>query len=160
VVLRQSCIYGPRQFGVEDQGWVAWFVIAAILNKPIVIYGDGKQVRDILHIDDLLDFYEIAIEQIDVTGGQIYNVGGGPDNTLSIWREFNPMLERLIGRPIPITEESWRPGDQRVFISDIRKAYQDLNWQPKVGTEQGIQNLVEWVRENQDLFRESDANNH
>ncbi|MGD2158761.1 MAG: GDP-mannose 4,6-dehydratase [Anaerolineales bacterium] len=155
VVLRQSCIYGPRQFGIEDQGWVAWFVIAAILNRPIVIYGDGKQVRDILYIDDLLDFYDLVIDQIDVSAGQVYNVGGGPNNTLSIWREFSPILERLLGRAIPFSEESWRPGDQRVFISDIRKASQDLGWQPKVGIEGGVQHLVEWVRENKGLFRKS-----
>src|SRR3989344_1031877 len=80
VVLRQSCIYGPRQFGVEDQGWVAWFIIALTLGKPITVYGDGKQVRDVLYIDDLIDVYERALEKIDVSRGKIYNIGGGSQN--------------------------------------------------------------------------------
>ncbi len=152
VVFRQSCIYGPRQFGVEDQGWVAWFVIAAITGRPITIYGDGKQVRDVLFVDDLLDAYDAAIEKIDRAAGQVYNVGGGPEKTLSIWQEFAPILERLVGKPIPVSQGEWRPGDQRVYISDIRKAGQELGWQPKVGVEEGVRRLYEWVQANRKLF--------
>ena len=152
VVLRQSCIYGPRQFGIEDQGWVAWFVIAAVLGKPITIYGDGKQVRDVLFIDDLLDAYDAAIEQIDLAAGQVYNVGGGPENTLSIWRQFGPILESLLGEEIPVSRDDWRPGDQRVYVSDIRKAGRELDWQPQVSVQEGIRRLFEWVRANQNLF--------
>ncbi|NMC80836.1 MAG: NAD-dependent epimerase/dehydratase family protein [Chloroflexi bacterium] len=152
VVFRQSCIYGPRQFGVEDQGWVAWFVIAAITGRPITIYGDGKQVRDVLFVDDLLDAYDAAIEKIDRAAGQVYNVGGGPEKTLSIWQEFAPMLERLVGNPIPVSQGEWRPGDQRVYISDIRKAGQELGWQPRVGVEEGVRRLYEWVQANRKLF--------
>ena len=98
VVYRQSCIYGTRQFGIEDQGWVAWFIIAAVTGKPITIYGDGKQVRDILFVDDLLDAYDLAVEKIDVVKGQVYNLGGGPQNVMSIWAEFQPKLEKLLGK--------------------------------------------------------------
>ncbi len=98
VVMRQSCIYGPRQFGIEDQGWVAWFIIAAVLGRAITIYGDGKQVRDVLHVDDLLDVYDAAIEKIEVAAGQVYNIGGGPQNVMSVWVEFGPMLEKVPGQ--------------------------------------------------------------
>lgn len=152
VVFRQSTIYGPRQFGIEDQGWMAWLIIAAITGKPITIYGDGKQVRDMLYVDDLLAAYEAAIERIEVTAGQVYNVGGGLENTISIWREFGPVLEEMLGRKVFITWDSWRPGDQRVYISDIRKAKQELSWVPKVGIREGIQRLFDWISQNQPLF--------
>ncbi len=153
VVFRQSCIYGLRQFGIEDQGWAAWFVIAAIKGLPITIYGDGKQVRDILYISDLLDAYDLAIANIDHISGEVYNIGGGPDKTISIWQEFGPMLEKLLGKPIPATQGDWRPGDQRVYVSDIRKAGRELGWTPKVGVEEGVQMLFEWVQANPELFQ-------
>ena len=152
VVFRQSCIYGPHQFGIEDQGWVAWFVIAAVTGKPITIYGDGKQVRDLLFVDDLLAAYDLAAENIDKSAGQIYNIGGGRENTLSIWKEFGPLLEKELGQEIPVSREPWRPGDQRVFIADIQKASRDLGWVPEIGVEAGIQKLFDWVRTNRDLF--------
>jgi len=153
VVFRQSCIYGPRQMGVEDQGWVAWFIIAALTGQTINIYGDGKQVRDVLFVDDLLNAYDAAIEQIDVTAGQIYNVGGGSENVMSIWADFGPILERLMGHPIPVSHHAnWRPGDQRVVVCDIRKAERELGWRPRVGVEQGIERLYRWVVANKELF--------
>jgi CDP-paratose 2-epimerase len=152
LVLRQSCIYGQRQFGVEDQGWVAHFVIAAVLGRPISIYGDGKQVRDVLHIDDLIRAYEAGIERINELSGEVLNLGGGPDNTLAIWTEFGPLLEDLAGRPIPVTYGPWRPGDQRVFIADIRKAEQQLAWRPAIGPREGIARLYGWVSANPGLF--------
>lgn len=152
VVMRQSCIYGPRQFGIEDQGWVAWFIIAAVLGRQITLYGDGKQVRDVLHVDDLLDVYDIAIEKIDVAAGQVYNIGGGPENVMSVWVEFGPMLEKLLGREIPVARGDWRPGDQKVFYADIRKAERELGWKPQIGVERGVERLFEWVQENKDLF--------
>lgn len=152
VVMRQSCIYGTRQFGIEDQGWVAWFVIAAVKRLPITIYGDGKQVRDVLFVEDLCDVYDLAIERIDLSAGQVFNIGGGADFTISVWQEFGPLLEKLLGENIPVKRGDWRPGDQRVFISDIRKAQQVLGWKPKMGVEEGIQRLYEWVKSNQDLF--------
>jgi CDP-paratose 2-epimerase len=152
VVFRNSCIYGQRQFGIEDQGWVAWFVIAAVLGKPITIYGNGKQVRDLLHIDDLVRAFLNAIDQIEHVQGGVYNVGGGPDNTLSIWKEFGPLLEEITGRELSVEYGAWRPGDQPVYISDVRKAAEDLKWVPQVGVRQGIERLYQWVEANRDLF--------
>jgi len=152
VVLRQSCIYGPRQMGVEDQGWVAWFVIAAVREEPITIYGDGKQVRDILYVNDLLDVYDAAVERIDDVKGEVYNVGGGPEHTMSIWAEFRPLLEDLVERSIPVSYDDWRPGDQRIFVSDVRKAEEELGWCPRVGVEEGLRRLHAWVAANETLF--------
>jgi CDP-paratose 2-epimerase len=152
VVMRMSCIYGPRQFGVEDQGWVAWLVIAALTGSPITIYGDGKQVRDLLYIEDLLDAYDAAQENIGVASGNVYNLGGGPENTLAVWKEFGPLLEELLGKPIPIRREGWRPGDQRIFVADVRKAADELGWAPRTSVHQGIGQLFEWVQKNLHLF--------
>lgn len=152
VVMRQSCIYGPRQFGVEDQGWVAWFVIAAVTGRPLSIYGDGKQVRDLLHVYDLLDAYDLAIQNIARVKGEVFNLGGGPRNTISIWAEFGPLLERLLGKPIPVAWGDWRPGDQKVFIADIRKAQRVLGWTPKYDVEHGVNQLFEWVSANREVF--------
>jgi len=147
VVFRQSCIYGPRQMGVEDQGWLAWFMIAAVTGQPITIYGDGKQVRDVLYIDDLLDLYDVAIARIDTVGaGQVYNVGGGPSHTISVWEELAPRLEMLLGRKVDVSFSDWRSGDQRVYISDIRKATQHFDWRPRVDVDTGIHRLYEFVK--------------
>ncbi|WP_376792225.1 NAD-dependent epimerase/dehydratase family protein [Thermoflexus sp.] len=148
VVFRMSCIYGPRQFGTEDQGWVAHFVISAMSGRPITIYGDGKQVRDLLFVTDLIAAMRAAVERIDRVAGQVYNIGGGPENTLSIWQEFAPLLAELLGRPPdPPAFGPWRAGDQKVYISDIRKAMRDLDWRPQVSVREGLTRLVEWVRE-------------
>ena len=152
VVLRQSSIYGPRQMGVEDQGWVAWLIIAALTGQPITIYGDGRQLRDLLFVDDLLDAYDAAIARIDVAAGQVYNVGGGPAHTMSVWAGFGPILERLMGCSISVSYSGWRPGDQRVYVSDIRKAERELGWRPRIGVEEGIRRLYEWVVANRELF--------
>lgn len=152
VVFRQSCIYGPRQFGVEDQGWVAWFIIAAVNQRPITIYGDGKQVRDVLFVEDLLDGYDLAVNNIQTAAGKVYNMGGGVVNTISIWTEFRPILEKVIGQNIPTSQGDWRPGDQKVFIADIRKAETELGWRPRVSVEEGVERLVEWVKSNRHLF--------
>jgi CDP-paratose 2-epimerase len=153
VVMRQSCIYGTRQFGIEDQGWIAWFIIAAVAGKPITIYGDGKQVRDILFITDLLDAYQAAIDRIDTAAGQVYNIGGGPENTLSVWVELGPMLENLLGRKVEVDRSDWRPGDQRICIMDTRQAQRELGWRPKVGVAEGVRRLYEWVVANRDVFQ-------
>lgn len=152
VVFRQSCIYGQRQFGVEDQGWLAWMVIAAVTGRPITIYGDGKQVRDVLHVDDLLDAYDAAIARIDKARGQVYNMGGGPGNVLAVWAEFGPILEKLVGHPIEVARDDWRPGDQKVFYADTRKAERELGWKPKIDLEEGIERLFKWVKDNKKLF--------
>jgi CDP-paratose 2-epimerase len=152
IVMRQSCIYGPRQFGVEDQGWVAWMIIAAVTARPITIYGDGKQIRDILFVEDLLNAYDAAIDRIAAVKGRVYNLGGGPGNTMSIWTEFGPLLEKMLGKKVPVKRSDWRPGDQKVFVADIRKAGSDLGWKPKVSVEQGVEMLFDWVKQNKDLF--------
>ena len=152
VVMRQSCIYGPRQFGVEDQGWLAWMIIAAVTGRPITIYGDGKQVRDVLHVDDLLNAYDAALAKMDVARGQVYNLGGGTQNVLAVWSEFSPLLEKLLGRKIPVARADWRPGDQRVFYADFSKAKRELGWEPNIGLEEGIEKLFNWVQDNKSLF--------
>lgn len=152
VVFRQSCIYGQRQFGIEDQGWVAWFVIAAILNKTISIFGDGKQVRDLLFIEDVLDAYDLAVSRIDDVHGQVFNLGGGTANSISIWREFHPILERIMQKKISWKAYDWRPGDQKIYISDTTKFHKATGWKANVNVERGIQLLSEWVMENPGLF--------
>jgi CDP-paratose 2-epimerase len=151
VVMRQSCIYGTRQLGVEDQGWVAHFCIAASLGRPISIYGDGKQVRDVLWIDDLIAAYEAAAQHA-TTAGQIYNIGGGPGETMAVWKEFGPMLQELAGQPLAVRHAAWRPGDQLVYISDIRKAERELGWRPQVSIGEGIQRLWRWIGAHRELF--------
>jgi CDP-paratose 2-epimerase len=152
VVLRQSCIYGTRQFGVEDQGWIAHFCICARLGNPITIYGDGKQARDALWIDDLIAAYRAVAANIDRTSGRIYNIGGGPEKTVSIWAEFGPLLAELAGAPPEVKYAEWRPGDQPVYVSDIRKAERELGWTPKVTFEAGLERLWRWVDANVELF--------
>lgn len=152
VVFRMSCIYGPRQFGTEDQGWLAHFMIAAATDQPITIYGNGKQVRDVLFIDDLVRAFRLAVEKIDVTRGEIYNIGGGPSNTTSVWMEFGRLLSELKGREIPVRYDQWRPGDQPCYVSDIRKAAHHMGWQPQVDKDTGIRRLWEWVSSNRDLL--------
>lgn len=153
IVFRQSCIYGQRQFGVEDQGWVAWFVIASILGYPISIYGNGKQIRDILNVKDLVRAYRMAVKAIHRTSGQIYNIGGGPANALSIWTEFGNLLCDLLGRELrPEKIDDWRPGDQPVFISNTNKAREDFGWEPLVSARDGVADLVKWVRLNREVI--------
>lgn len=154
VVLRQSCIYGPRQFGNEDQGWVAHFVIQSYLDRTLTIYGDGKQVRDILHVADLLRAFELAVQNIEIAQGQIYNIGGGAGNDISLL-ELIRLLEGSLGREIRRNFEDWRPGDQRVYISDIGKAGRDFGWAPSISKGEGVRRLLAWVQANTDLFRKA-----
>lgn len=148
-VFRMSCIYGTRQFGVEDQGWVAWFTIATLLERPITIYGDGKQVRDVLYIDDLVEAYDLFINCN--LKQEVFNIGGGPENTLSLL-ELLDLLEELTGKRAEISYENWRPSDQKVYISDVTKAKEKLGWEPVVDVETGVANLVGWVEENKNSF--------
>ncbi len=152
-VFRQSCIYGYRQFGIEDQGWVAWFTIAAMLGKPLTVYGDGKQVRDVLFIEDLIDGYEAAIANIDKIKGNAFNVGGGAKNTMSLL-ELLSFLEKFFGKKIPVKYGGWRPGDQPVFVCDIAKAKKEFGWEPKTVPEEGVKKLYEWVKHNKQLFED------
>lgn len=151
VTLRQSCIYGPRQMGVEDQGWVAWFTIAALLDKPITVYGDGKQIRDVLHVRDLVACYQAAIDRREQVSGQAFNIGGGPENTLSL-RELLAMLENQLDKVITPRRDDWRPGDQPVFVCNLNKAAKLLDWRPKTDVRTGVGDLVDWISNNRDLF--------
>ncbi|MCE9533152.1 MAG: SDR family NAD(P)-dependent oxidoreductase [Planctomycetes bacterium] len=153
VVFRMSCIYGPRQFGNEDQGWLAHMLIHAAIGSSLTIYGDGKQVRDVLFIDDLVRALRLAVEKIDKTRGDIFNIGGGPTNTISIWAEFKDVVETLAGRRISVSFDKPRPGDQPCYVSDIRKAARVMGWRPEVGTDAGIARLWAWIRENESVLR-------
>jgi CDP-paratose 2-epimerase len=146
VVFRMSCIYGPHQFGTEDQGWVAHFLIRALNREPITIYGDGRQVRDILFVEDLVDAFLLASEQIDVTAGQAFNIGGGVRNTVSL-RELLKMMAQLDGREARVEWGDWRTGDQRYYVSDTRKFEEATGWTPRVSPREGVQLLREWLIE-------------
>ncbi|MBE0534603.1 MAG: GDP-mannose 4,6-dehydratase [Phycisphaerae bacterium] len=148
VVFRMSCIYGQHQLGTEDQGWVAHFLIQGMNNNPITIYGDGKQVRDILYVDDLMEAMLLATEKIAYTRGRAFNMGGGPGNTISIL-ELLDQIKRLTGRVPPIMGGAWRQGDQRYYVSDTRKFKALTGWKPAVGTAQGIERLYDWLAESQ-----------
>jgi CDP-paratose 2-epimerase len=149
-VFRQSCIYGPNQFGIEDQGWVAWFAIAAVLNRPVTIYGTGKQVRDLLWVDDLCEAYWLAWRQ--GKGGEIYNMGGGAENTLSLL-ELVELLRRNGVSGLNPGYSTPRPGDQPVYVTNAAKARAVLSWRPKVAPGAGVVKLLGWVRENQALIK-------
>jgi len=151
VVFRQSCIYGTWQFGVEDQGWLAHFALAAVLDAPINIYGDGMQVRDVLYIDDLINAYEAVIERRETMNGEILNIGGGPTRAISLL-DLIDILNKLRGRPLILNYGDWRPGDQRVYISNIQKAQQVLDWTPSIYTKAGIKKLYEWAQQNRHLL--------
>ncbi len=143
IVFRMSCIYGPHQCGNEDQGWVAHFALTGLRGGHLTIFGDGKQVRDLLYVDDLVELMLRACTNIERTAGQVYNVGGGPKNMTSVWAELGEPLARLIGRTPSVEYAEFRPGDQRVYVSDIRKAQQHLGWVPKIGLMEGLQRMVE-----------------
>jgi len=143
--FRMSCIYGHRQFGNEDQGWVAHFVISALQDKRLTIYGDGKQVRDVLFVDDLVQAFDMFYKTREKVSGDVFNIGGGPENTLSLL-ELLSLLQEVTGKRCKVEFKNWRTGDQKVYISDISKAEQKLGWKPKVGTFRGIRNLVAWFQ--------------
>jgi CDP-paratose 2-epimerase len=143
VVFRMSCIYGPHQFGNEDQGWVAHFALTGLRGGRLTIYGDGKQVRDLLYVDDLIELMLRASANITRAAGQVYNVGGGPANTISVWAELQDPLQRILGQLPPVDYGQFRPGDQKVYVSDIRKAQRHLGWTPKVDVMEGLRQMVE-----------------
>jgi CDP-paratose 2-epimerase len=143
IVFRMSCIYGPRQFGNEDQGWVAHFTLTGLRGGNVTIYGDGKQVRDLLYVDDLVELMIRATSSVDRTAGEIYNVGGGPANTISVWAELQVPLSKLLGWTPKVTYHQFRPGDQRVYISDIRRVHEHMSWSPKIGVSDGLARMVQ-----------------
>lgn len=148
-VFRMSCTYGTRQFGFEDQGWVAWFIIATLFNKPITIYGDGKQVRDMLYADDLVDAFNCFIKSGLKRG--LFNIGGGPQNTISLL-EFLEELKVLAGKCPKVNFAPWRPSDQKVYITDTTKLEKTLNWKIKTPVKDGLKKLTAWIKENAQYF--------
>jgi len=149
-VFRMSCIYGERQLGAEDQGWVAWLTIAAATNRPITIYGDGKQVRDVLYVKDLVDAYERF--RASSLRHEVFNIGGGPANTLSLL-ELLELLSEALGRRPTVRFSEWRPGDQRVYVSRVKKLEEKLGWRPTVSPREGVAKLLSWVQGNLSLFK-------
>jgi len=148
-VFRMSCIYGPRQFGVEDQGWVAWFIIAHLTDKKVTIYGDGKQTRDILFVEDLVRAFDYFMNKGPKHG--VYNIGGGKENTVSLI-ELIDLIERRSGRRFDLSYSSWRHGDQKVYISDISKAKNEFDWKPLISVKEGVNRTYDWVESNRQLF--------
>jgi len=145
LVFRMSCIYGPHQHGNEDQGWVAHFMIRSLTGQPITIYGDGRQVRDILFIDDLVDAFLLAQRDMKKLAGHAFNMGGGPDNSISLL-ELLDLLTGLHGGDLSITFENWRAADQRYYVTDTSKFSELTGWTPRVGINEGIKRLYEWIR--------------
>jgi len=151
VVFRQSCIYGPNQFGIEDQGWVAYFCIQAMFDKEITIYGDGKQVRDVLYIDDLIDAYCLSYKNRKKVKGEIFNIGGGPQNQVSI-SEFIEYIKKKLNKPVRYKFSNWRPGDQKYFVSDNSKLYKYLKWTHKISMQNGVDKLIDWIEKNKHII--------
>ncbi|MFP4163281.1 MAG: SDR family NAD(P)-dependent oxidoreductase [Chitinispirillaceae bacterium] len=147
VVFRMSCIYGPHQFGTEDQGWVAHFLISALRGKNVTLYGDGLQVRDILFVDDLMEAFSSAVSQIEKTRGQAFNIGGGVENTMSL-KELLFTIEKLSGTPLEVKYAPWRSGDQKYYVSDSSKFTSLTGWRPLTGTLKGIGILYKWLSQN------------
>ena len=151
VVVRMSCVAGPRQFGNEDQGWVAHFIYSALAGTPLTLYGDGRQVRDVLCIYDLLRVFEAARATQNVTAGRIYNVGGGPENAVSLL-EVMGMVEALTGARPRYNLEERRPGDQLIYVTDIRNLRRDTGWEPRYRVPETLAEIYGWWKQNQELF--------
>ncbi|WP_236025047.1 NAD-dependent epimerase/dehydratase family protein [Arenibaculum pallidiluteum] len=145
-VFRMSCIYGPHQFGTEDQGWVAHFLISALSGRPITLYGDGKQVRDILHVDDLVRALKLARERMDAIAGQAFNIGGGPGNAVSLLELLSRIAAQTGTRP-EIGFGAWRPGDQLYYVSDTTRFREATGWRPRLSVDAGLADLAAWLSE-------------
>ncbi len=144
LVFRMSCIYGPRQFGTEDQGWVAHFILRALRGEAITLYGDGMQVRDILFVDDLVEAFLLAQQHGARLSGRAFNMGGGPGNAISLL-DLLDRIEALNGHRPEVAFDEWRTGDQRYYVSDTRAFQQATGWQPRFGAEEGIARLYRWL---------------
>jgi CDP-paratose 2-epimerase len=152
-VIRMSCIYGLRQMGTEDQGWVAHFLIRALEGQPITLYGDGHQVRDIMDVRNAVEAYVRAWQKIDRVSGRAFNLGGGPDNAVSL-RELIAYMSELLGREVDVRFDDWRAGDQRYFVADTRRIREALDLSPAVPWRDGVAMLAEWLRESRGIARE------
>ena len=155
-VFRMSCIYGPHQHGTEDQGWVAHFMLRALRGRPITIYGDGKQVRDVLYVDDLVDAFLLALEHRSSVAGRAFNLGGGPDRVLSPL-ELVDELERMDGRRALVSFDEWRTGDQRWYVSDTSGFQAATGWRPATPRDEGLRRLHLWLREHAPIASEREA---
>src|SRR5215213_2789542 len=145
-VFRMSCIYGPHQFGTEDQGWVAHFLIRALQGLPITLYGDGRQVRDILCVEDLVDAFLLAQQHMEESRGQAFNIGGGPRNTVSLLELLDHIAE-ILGHKPEVRFDEWRTGDQRYYVSDTGKFQRATGWRPGVSVQEGLERLHRWLVE-------------
>jgi CDP-paratose 2-epimerase len=146
VVFRMSCVYGARQVGTEDQGWVAHFARALLEGFPITIFGDGCQVRDVLWVGDLVDGMRVAIDRAMEVPGEVYNIGGGTENAVTVRRVVDHLME-ITGTRVPVEMAEWRPGDQRIYVSDTSKAARLLGWRPTTPWRLGLERLVGWLGE-------------
>jgi len=152
--FRMSCIYGPNQFGFEEQGWATYFVIAAVKGWPLTIFGDGDQVRDMLYVKDLVRAYDAFANPklgFATPNHGVWNIGGGPKNVLSL-NDCIGWLEEELGVEVPVTYTDWRPSDQRVYTSDVRALKLDLDWQPVISPSEGLTHVIRWVEKNKDIF--------
>ena len=149
LVFRMSCIYGPRQFGTEDQGWVAHFILRALRGERITLYGDGMQVRDVLFVDDLVDAFLLGEQNAHRLKGRAFNMGGGPENAISL-QDLLDRIEQLHGERPAVSFDAWRTGDQRYYVSDTRAFQRETGWKAKVGAVEGIGRLYEWLASRQD----------
>lgn len=154
VVFRQSCIYGSQQYGIEGQGWLAWFITSLVFSHPITIYGNGKQVRDVLHVDDLVNAFDLAFKNIKKTKGKAYTIGGGLKSAVSIL-EFFEIFKNIFSKKFSYKLKPWRLADQKIYISDISSAKKDFNWVPCITPEQGIKTMYEWILQNKHLIEKS-----
>jgi CDP-paratose 2-epimerase len=150
IVFRMSCIYGPHQHGTEDQGWVAHFLIQALEDREITIYGDGRQVRDLLFVEDLVDALQLAQTHMPTEAGQAFNIGGGPAHAVSLL-EVLEQIGELLDRPARARFDEWRLGDQRYYVSDTAKFARATGWRPTVTVRDGIARLMGWLRESSRL---------
>ncbi len=151
-VFRMSCIYGRHQFGIEDQGWVTHFIVRALFNLPIKIYGDGKQVRDLLFVTDLVELFNLYLKNCMKIGSDVFNIGGGPQNAASLLQILK-MLREIIKSEIKVEMFDWRSGDQKIYISNIQKAKNKLGWSPSTPIEKGVKETIQWVSSNMKLFQ-------
>jgi CDP-paratose 2-epimerase len=149
LVFRMSCIYGPRQFGTEDQGWVAHFILRALRGERITLYGDGMQVRDVLFVDDLVDAFLLAEQNAHRLKGRAFNMGGGATNAISL-QDLLDRIAQLQGHRPPVALDAWRTGDQRYYVSDTQAFQRETGWRAKVGADDGIGRLFEWLAARQD----------
>lgn len=144
VVMRMSCIYGPRQFGTEDQGWIAHFLLSALRGDSLTIYGDGYQVRDALHVSDAADAWIAALDHIPLVRGRVFNLGGGLSNSVSL-RELISLIRELTGTDVAYSFADWRPGDQPWYVTDTRALSAALGWKPNTQLREGLVSLHGWL---------------